>query len=172
MADPDPFCILDASVAIDLLHGDIVLEFDALSLNVGIPDVILAEVIEEKELAGLAFEIVEFTGEQILKAARLKENTNQVSMPDLFALIAVREMGDMLLTGDAELREMAEAEGIQVHGALWVLDELVHERILVPLRAARALRDILDGGSFLPEGECERRFKRWGAPLEYWDNLG
>mgnify|MGYP006290812593 CR=1 FL=1 len=120
----------------------------------------------------MAFGVVEFTGEQILKAARLKRNTHQISMPDLFALIAVREMRDMLLTGDAELREMAEAEGIQVHGALWVLDELVHERILVPLRAARALRDILDVGSFLPEEECEMRFRQWGAPPEYWGSLG
>lgn len=172
MADPDPLCILDASVAIDLLRGDIVLEFDTLPLNVGIPDVILAEVVEEEELTGLTFEIVEFTGEQVLEAARLKGNTNNISTPDLFAFIAARERADILLTGDAELRQLAETEGIQVHGVLWVLDELVHERILVPLRAARALRDILDGNSFLPKVDCELRFRRWGAPPEYWDSLG
>jgi len=172
MIDPDPFCVLDASVAIDLIHGDIVLEFDALRLNVGVPDVILAEVVEEKELIGLSFETIEYTGEQMLEAARLKRNTNHISVPDLFALISAREGADILLTGDADLRQLAETEGMKVHGILWVLDELVQEKVLVPLRAAQALKDILNAGSFLPEGECERRFRRWGAPPGYWDSLG
>lgn len=172
MADPDPFCILDASVAIDLLHGDIVLEFDALALNVEIPDVVLAEVIEGERLTGLSFETVEFTGEQVLEVEELNRAQRNISVPDLFAFVAAREQGEILLTGDADLRQLAEREGIEVHGVLWILDELVQEGILVPLRAAQALRDILDGNSFLPEGECELRFRQWGAPPEYWDSLG
>lgn len=169
MTDPDPFCVLDASVAIDLMNGDIVLEFDRLPLNAGIPDVVLEEiVVDEEKIKGLMYEIIEFTGEEVIEAASLGAEYRNVSKPDIFAFLAAREKSAFLLTGDASLRQLAATKDVTVHGMLWVLDELVEAELLVPLRAAKVLRDILDLGSFLPKTGCESRFRDWGAPEEYW----
>ena len=46
----------------------------------------------------------------------------------------------MLLTGDAGLRKAAAEKAIEVHGALWVIDEL-HRLQVTP---ARALIDCLE----------------------------
>ena len=67
----------------------------------------------------------------------------------------------ILLTGDGPLRGVAETNGIEVHGVLWLMDELeVHE--VVP---ARRLYDALrlfheDDLVFLPADEVRRRIRR------------
>lgn len=40
MSDSDTCCVLDASVLIDLVAGDLLLDFQGLPFAVGIPDVI------------------------------------------------------------------------------------------------------------------------------------
>lgn len=66
-----------------------------------------------------------------------------------------------LLTGDRELRHVAEERGLEVHGVLWVLDQLVEHGLLAPRAARRSLRAMLDQGAWLPADECEKRFSRW-----------
>jgi len=67
----------------------------------------------------------------------------------------------VLLTGDAHLREAAKSEGVDVHGVLWVLDELVAQSILTPPDAATSLQRITAAGGWLPRMESEDRIKRW-----------
>jgi len=67
-----------------------------------------------------------------------------------------------LLTGDRHLRKAAEEEKVLVYEILWILDELVRQRIVTPQEAARALGKMRAKGSRLPSAECERRLQKWG----------
>lgn len=172
ISDSDTGCVLDASVLIDLVAGDLLLDFQGLPFAVRIPDVIEQQEITQEpeitELSKLVYETIHFELKHYEMVIRLRGENSSISIPDLFAFIAARERRDLLITGDKNLRRLAEEEGVKVHGVLWVLDELVHLKSVGPLRAAQALKDILNKGSYLPPEECERRFINWGVPSAFW----
>ena len=82
---------------------------------------------------------------------------------DLAAFLLAHSLGAALLTGDRRLNELAHAEGLVVHGVLWLLDEMVHWQALTSGQAAEALRQMLDQGTRLPADECGDRFARWSG---------
>ena len=96
--------------------------------------------------------------------AELRVRYRHPSDEDLHALLLATERRWGLLTGDRELRQAAEEQGLEVHGVLWVLDELVAKDLLAMRAAARALKTMLESGSRLPEDECEKRRIQWGRP--------
>ncbi len=78
--------------------------------------------------------------------------------------LAIRENA-MVLSGDRLLRTTAEAQHLEVHGTLWIMDRLVAERVLQPVLAADRLEALIRRtGSeqrYLPKAECESRIIRW-----------
>ena len=84
-----------------------------------------------------------------------------IALNDLFALVLAASIGVTLLTGDNRLRTLAVKHNVQVHGTLWVLDEMVAKNKLKPVEAHRALTKMLEHGSRLPVGECQARLRQW-----------
>ena len=82
-------------------------------------------------------------------------------MIDLAAFLLAKLLDAPLLTGDRHLNELANASGLSVHGALWLLDEMVGLKVLAPGRAATALKRMLEQGARLPAEECSRRITIW-----------
>lgn len=72
-----------------------------------------------------------------------------------------RKYGYTLLTGDKNLRKVATAEAIPVHGILYMFDELVSNAILPPALAAKALQRLKEINSHLPLDDVEARIKKW-----------
>lgn len=65
-----------------------------------------------------------------------------LSIHDGFAFaLAESRQGSILLTGDGGLRAFAVEHGMEVHGVLWVIDE-IHTNELAP---AEALLEVLRG---------------------------
>jgi predicted nucleic acid-binding protein len=96
-----------------------------------------------------------------LEVVALRARYRRVSANDLFALVLARALGVTLLTGDRHLRKVAEQEGVEVHGTLSVLDEMVRLGVVAPAGAAEALERMLERGSRLPKAECRRRLRKW-----------
>jgi len=99
--------------------------------------------------------------ENILELVQLRQIHHQLSVVDLAALLLAKAMGANLVTGDRRLNELAKAQGLPVHGVLWVLDEMVIQHVLTATQAANALREMLEQGARLPNGECQKRFESW-----------
>ena len=78
--------------------------------------------------------------------------------------LAIREEA-MVLSGDRLLRNTAEARHIEVHGTLWIMDELVKASILKPAVAADRLEALMQRtGSerrYLPVKDCLERIQHW-----------
>jgi hypothetical protein len=69
----------------------------------------------------------------------------------------------ILLTGDQQLRRRAGAAGVEVHGVLWVTDQLAEHAIMTHIDLADALeRLVADPLVFLPEDEVRARITEWG----------
>jgi hypothetical protein len=70
-------------------------------------------------------------------------------------------MGAGLLTGDRNLRELAQMSGIEVHGTLWLLEELMTHRLITFTQASTGLDAMRRAGSRLPVGEVLGCLRRW-----------
>ncbi|HMW22595.1 MAG TPA: hypothetical protein PKC59_04095 [Burkholderiaceae bacterium] len=85
------------------------------------------------------------------------------SLADVSCYLIAKTQGVPLLTGDGRLRKQAAKDGVQVHGALWLLDQLVTHDIVTKAHAAAALQAMLDAGARLPPVECTHRLADWRA---------
>ena len=72
-----------------------------------------------------------------------------------------------LLTNDKPLRDIATEAGIEVHGTLWILDNMVCLNLISPGDAVDALESMIAKGSRFPPLECDRRMKRWGGKTQF-----
>jgi len=157
--------VVDANILIDLHVGDLLPELFRLPLALVAPDVIIEELQEPdgEQLERRGLHSGELSGQQVMEVAGLAAEHREVSINDLFALVLARALGATLLSGDRRLSRIAREQGVRVHGTLWVLDELVRWEVIDPSEAAAGLERMLARGSRLPEAECQRRLKRWGA---------
>lgn len=91
----------------------------------------------------------------------LMQAHNNSSLADVSCYQLAKDTGYPLLTGDGRLRRQASDDGLTVHGALWLLDQLVEHKALTRTAVADGLQAMLDGQARLPRDECQRRLRAW-----------
>jgi predicted nucleic acid-binding protein len=96
-----------------------------------------------------------------LEAAQIKRAKHRISIEDASALILAQKKNAMLLSGDSTLRKTAKAEGIDVHGVIWVFDRLVEKALLTPAQAITKLQELQALGAFLPQVICDKQIHEW-----------
>ena len=82
---------------------------------------------------------------------------------DLLALALAEQEGCALLTGDRHLRAAAEAEGVEVHGTLWLAEQAITAGALLPAELRELYRRMRDAGRRLPRQEVEAQLRRLGV---------
>ncbi|MBM3878171.1 MAG: hypothetical protein FJ387_00365 [Verrucomicrobia bacterium] len=157
--------IHDASVLIDLHRCGLLKTWLAGGVEAHTSDLVMLEMTQPvQELATrglLQVEHLDVSGLLALREFQARQ-PRSLSFEDCSVLSLAVRMEAALLTGDADLRQAAEAENVEVHGLLWVLDELVASAHLTPWRAAAALQELLKNlRARLPISECEARLERW-----------
>jgi hypothetical protein len=155
--------VTDTNIWIDLENGGILLEVFHLPYQFLIPDFAIRELIhprwEALEVLGLRSH--ELPAEQVVELLQLRQIHKSLSMIDLAAFLLAKILEATLITGDWRLNALAISSGLSVHGALWLLDEMVHFTVLTPGQAAVALKRMLEQGARLPAEECSNRLSKW-----------
>jgi predicted nucleic acid-binding protein len=92
-------------------------------------------------------------------------NHLELGETDLSVLLAAEKYQGMILSGDGALRKIAMERKIEVHGTIWVLEELIKAGKITPLMAAERLSYLLDlkgtKRRFLPKSVCAARIEFW-----------
>lgn len=146
---------------VDLHRRKILRQFFALPYGFSSPDVIIDEL---EDLGGnllLEYGLQKgaLSGKRVLEVYELSGYNRNSALNDLFALVLAASIGVTLLTGDNRLRTLATKHNVQVHGTLWVLDEMVARNKLKPVEAYRALTKMLENESRLPLGSVKLGLK-------------
>lgn len=82
---------------------------------------------------------------QVGRALAHRSQNAKLTAEDCFSLVlAEDDLESILLTGDAVLRSAAIGKGCEVHGVLWVTDEIYRCGVLGDDRIAECLRAWLD----------------------------
>jgi predicted nucleic acid-binding protein len=146
--------ISDANVLIDLRDGGVLEQMFELPLRFATLDVLMAEELDEdfKDLQskGLAVLKLQAPGVADAQALIAKHPGSGCSRIDMLTLALARQEAAPLLTGDQGLRRVAEKEGVEVHGTIWVMEALLEAR-LIDIPATRgAYAQMRAAGSRLP----------------------
>ena len=80
---------------------------------------------------------------------------------DCSALLLAIDSGAMLLSGDKPLRKGAAQNQVEVHGTLWILDQLIKANLLSKPTAAAKLEHLIAQDSYYPKAECQKRLTEW-----------
>ena len=75
-------------------------------------------------LLSLGLQLAEATEDEFMCAITFQNRYVELSLYDAFALSIAKARGWTLLTGDMPLRKAAIKEGVEVHGTIWVYDQL------------------------------------------------
>ena len=163
-------CIVvnDASCLIDLRKGQLLHVLLRLPYRFIVPLPIRMEELldftpqEWRMLEDGGLTTYDLPGEEVAQVFAIKREHSGLSANDCFALVtATCQENGILLTGDANLRKVAVARNVRVHGVLWIIDELRAAGACEPellISALELWRD--DRAVFLPSQEIDSRLRR------------
>lgn len=168
---PPRIVVSDASCLIDLRKASLLEVFLRLPYECLIPDTLFDEELlkfsaaQKRSLLRGGLKVVELPGEGVERARQIAREFPHLSVHDGFAFaLAESRPGCILLTGDGPLRAFAREQKIEVHGVLWVIDELhVHK-----IGAAGTLHSALqvlakDPTVRLPQDELTAYLRRYAG---------
>ena len=133
----------DASVLIDIHKAGILQVYSRANFTLVLPDVVHKELrdMSDVNFEELGFEMASLEGPDVLAVKRILDSHSGISIPDIFALVVAEKITEsILLTGDRKLRQIAETRNVEVHGVLWILDQLFEQRLLT----AAVVLDVLE----------------------------
>lgn len=107
--------------------------------------------------------IIDLPGERVVRAQQVVRAVPHLSVHDGFAFaLAESCSGCILLSGDGELRKLASQNSIEVHGVLWVLDEIYRCKLAAGQRIVSVLTCFLNDASVrLPKKDIAAYIKRY-----------
>lgn len=159
--------ISDANILIDMESGALMETLFRLPMQFGIPDLLYYEEIEpgSPELEALGLQIMEVRGDFVAYAQQLPGRYNhqlparhgaKPSHNDYLALALAKQEDCTLLTGDTNLRLVADSEQVAVMGTIGLLGAMIEHQLLTVDAALLALDRMKSGKRRLPWPEAGR----------------
>ena len=157
--------VSDTSVLIDLERGQLLHSCFGLPFDFAVPDVLYVRELEAyggPALVALGLRVEELTGDEVIRAQEARTLRPKLSLPDSFAYALTAARGWTLLSGDGELRALAQAQEIRCFGVLWILDQLFEERVTAAAAIISGLEAIAAHPRCrLPRGEIDARLDQY-----------
>jgi predicted nucleic acid-binding protein len=162
--------VCDANILIDLLQVELFNAFLNLKWEMHVPPDVVDEVQEpnsdqlDHAIQSHEIHLPVFTPEELFRIQDYKASYQPLSIQDCSCLLLAENLSAVLLTDEKKLKTIATAShGIQVHGILWVFEQLVAKKVITKHKAHVGLSRLITINNRLPKSECGRLLKRWGA---------
>lgn len=161
--------VTDSSCLIDLRKASLLGAFLGLPYEILIPDALFEEELlrfapaEKDLLLREGLKVVELPAASVLRARAMISEYPQLTIHDCFAFALAESCEDcLLLTGDRRLRALAESNRLEVHGTLWVIDQIHEMDLASPEVLVAVLNEFAQDPSVrLPSGELATRIRRY-----------
>ncbi len=160
----------DANILIDLVDLKILPYFFQLEFEFHTTAIILDELFEmQKEALFPYIEtgsliVDDISDEDLIEIFLIRATKPNLSEQDCSAFYQAQKDKAALITSDNTLRKFAQANNLEVHGHLWVFDNLVNNEILTGITAIKKLEElcnVVNPKLGLPKNECQKRIKLW-----------
>lgn len=159
----------DTNIFIDLHSVGLLEEMCRLPYEIHTVDFVVAEIADADQrrifdelVAQGGIFIDGFTADEVIEIVEEHSSVSgNLSIPDCSVCYFARKHNVPMLTGDRRLRRYAEEQSIEVHGILFIFDELVRHDIISTSMAADRLEELFAINARLPKAEIRDRINRW-----------
>jgi predicted nucleic acid-binding protein len=161
----DSSCLIDLR-KVSLLDALLRLPCEFLIPNTLFEDELLKfTATQKKALIRGGLQVIDLPGERVLRAQAVIRQAPSLSVHDGFAFaLAEHHPGCILLTGDGKLRTLAAAQNMEVHGVLWVIDELHRNDVVKAKALLAALKAFsIDSTVRLPQRDLAASIKKFNT---------
>ena len=157
--------VSDTSVIIDLERAQLLDACFRLPYEFAVPDLLYNRELAEHggaELMKLGLRVEELTPAELTAVQTVRRAHPKLSVPDSYAYALASGRKWTLLTGDGELRSVAQARAIPFSGTLWVCDQLYEGKVIAAETLANGLSTLADHPRCrLPKAEIQSRLTRY-----------
>jgi hypothetical protein len=165
--------IADASIFIEIIELNISGEFFAMELEVHTSLDVYNELAESHQQLLNTYQLDKILFVHNITSEEQAE-IYSVTYPKAFScadktgLYLVKKCGAKLLSCDKPVREYAKANSIDVHGMLWIFDELLKNGAISPVRATKLILELFSKNSIYRNKldlqlELNKRLSVWSA---------
>lgn len=159
----------DTNIFIDLHSVGLLEEMCRLPYEIHTVDFVVAEIADADQrrifdglVARGEISVDGFTADEVIEIVEEHSSVSgNLSIPDCSVCYFARKHNVPMLTGDRRLRRYAEEQSIEVHGILFIFDELVRHDIISTSMAADRLEELFTINTRLPRAEIRERINRW-----------
>ena len=159
--------VTDTSALIDLGKGNLLEVLCRLPYEFILPKPLrkneLLDYSDEKSLtidsAGII--TVDVSTDQVVRSSKLKKQYNRLSLNDCICLVLNDDQDGILLTGDSEMRRVANTKGMDCHGVLWVVESLEKMAVCRSLLIEVLKAWNSDSDVYLPEGKVNELLRHF-----------
>lgn len=159
----------DTNIFIDMYSIGLLEKMCRLPYAIHTVDFIEAEITDPDQkkaflyLSGRGLIVVNsFTAAEVLDIVNEHATVSgNLSIPDCSVCYYARKHRIPILTGDRRLRKYAELASIEVHGILFLFDEMVAHGVIPPDEAADKLIELMNRNIRLPKNAISERIDRW-----------
>lgn len=161
------YCVQDANILIDLELSGLFRHWFELEYETHVSDLVMAEVPENSHpdikanVRSGRITVHATDSERLAECLIMESEITGLTFQDASSYFLAAELHAILLTGDKILRNVSTTRHIEVHGTLWIFDQLVESGHLKPLDAADKLGKLLKQGRRLPKKESQKRIVKW-----------
>ena len=165
--------VSDTSCLIDLRKADLLEAFIRTPYEKIIPDILYDQEIvkftqKQRHTIERGINVRSLPGTGVERAIEVAGHNPALTIHDCFALVLAESTNDsILLTGDNTLRRVASGAGLEVHGMLWVLEEIrqsKHATLKTLIKTLELFRD--DSTIHLPPQEMNKLLSKYRQLLK------
>lgn len=159
----------DTNIFIDLHSIGLLDEMSLLPFEIHTVDFVLAEIsnLSQRECVDKLIEenkihVHSFTSEEVMAIVMAHSQApGNLSLTDVAVCHYALGGSYKVITGDRQMRNFAESKSIEVHGIIYLFDEMIRNKILSPSCGAAKLMELRAINVRLPKSEIESRIEKW-----------
>ena len=157
--------VTDTNVFIDLMSVDALEEFFALGLEVHTTAFVLEELVEEQGrlllpmLGAGRLRVAQFTGEEVA-AIEVMRTKVKIEFTDRSVVHLALQLEAMVLSGDGNLWKECRSRRLEVHGSIWVMEQLWTRRLIGPVSCIERLEALKRLNGRLPKSKVDELIER------------
>ncbi len=155
--------ISDANILIDIEDGHLTPVVFHLPYTIAIPDILFELELREQHshLIEMGLQVKTLSSESVKKTESLIAQYPGPSMMDHSALALAIQEQCPLLTGDKDLRMAAKKENVEVHGTIWIVEQLLNQKLIQPQKAKGSFDIMKAKGSRLPWIDADKLINKY-----------
>jgi predicted nucleic acid-binding protein len=160
--------ITDTNILFDVIKIGALPEFFSLDYEICTTVFVMQEILPspQKEMVETFIRakkliVYDFSAEEIEEVQNFNTGRDLKRFTDKTVIWKSLQLNCPMLTGYQRMREVAEKMNIEVHGSIWIIDELVTKTLISSEKAILLLEQLLLTNSRLPRDEIEKRINKY-----------